>query len=127
MNRRTLLFAMTLVAAASLAPARAVFAENQEPPPLPANQPEPGVRERSPRRPPPLKGQARPPQPRVEAGAQRPYFVWIPGRWQWRDGNFEWIPGVWSEGKPGWRWRPGRWTPEHDAWEFSDGRWVPIE
>jgi hypothetical protein len=68
--------------------------------------------------PPAVRGEVRPPRPSSES-------VWVPGRWEWRDGRHTWVAGHWIPGKPGKIWVPGHWRRLGDGWAWSPGRWQP--
>ncbi|HEY1609986.1 MAG TPA: Tat pathway signal protein [Paraburkholderia sp.] len=120
MTRRNVLRSLTLVAAAWAVSPRLVFARDDRPPPRPANQPHPGVIERSPHRPPPIRTPPRPPRPRARRGMQ---YVWIEGRWRWNGRDYDWVPGMWVAAEQGWYWRSGAWERRGSGWQFSGGRW----
>jgi hypothetical protein len=50
-------------------------------------------------------------------------FIWIPGTWIFRGGQFLWLAGKWVPVHPGWVWIPARyvWTPA--GYVFVDGFW----
>ena len=66
---------------------------------------------------------AAPPPPREERIATRPGFVFVRGRWDWRDGNWIWLAGHWERERARQRWVEGRWELRGDHWEWIDGSW----
>src|SRR5262249_27575836 len=55
-----------------------------------------------------------PPPPREEKWEPRRGFLYVKGRWDWRNGNWEWVPGRWERERAGKRaggargeWRDG--------------------
>ncbi|HEX7840596.1 MAG TPA: hypothetical protein VF469_24120, partial [Kofleriaceae bacterium] len=57
-----------------------------------------------------------PPPPREERFDPRPGFVFIRGRWDWKDGNWAWLPGHWEREHAKQRWIEGRWELRGDHW-----------
>jgi hypothetical protein len=70
-----------------------------------------------------LRPTAAPPPPREERPAPRPGFVFVTGRWDWRDGNWQWSAGHWERERPTQRWNAGRWELRGDHWEWIEGSW----
>ncbi|MDQ3366099.1 MAG: hypothetical protein M3680_11800 [Myxococcota bacterium] len=64
-----------------------------------------------------------PPPPRVERQAPRQGFVWISGRHEWRNGNYEWVSGRWERERANERYVDGRWEYRDQRWMWIDGRW----
>ncbi len=67
---------------------------------------------------------AAPPPPRNESYAPRRGFVWVAGRWDWKDGKWDWVPGHMERERAGRQWRPGRWDRDGDHYRFTAGEWV---
>jgi hypothetical protein len=68
----------------------------------------------------------RPPEPRVEiyGAPPHPHAVWIPGRWDYRGGNWAWVPGHWKKRPRAHAvWVPGRWEPRGRGWVWVPGHW----
>jgi hypothetical protein len=70
-----------------------------------------------------LRPTAAPPPPREERVAPRPGFVFVAGRWDWRDGNWQWSNGHWERERATQRWIAGRWELRGDRWEWIEGSW----
>lgn len=69
-----------------------------------------------PRRPPPAE--------RVESyGSPRAGFIWVRGRWDWRNGQWVWVDGYWERQRRNMVWIPGRWELRGDYYVWVDGRW----
>jgi hypothetical protein len=68
---------------------------------------------------------APPPPPRAEVvPGPRPGWVWDPGHWAWRGGQYAWIPGHWQAVRPGYRWIPGHWVQRGPNWRWVPGHWA---
>ena len=65
-----------------------------------------------------------PPQPREEKFAPRPGFVYIPGRWDWKNKKWEWLPGRWEKERAHKKWRPARWELRDKQYALVEGDWV---
>jgi hypothetical protein len=65
-----------------------------------------------------------PPAPRVETAAARQGFVWITGRWEWRNSKWEWLAGHWERERAGKKWRDGKWDRRGDVYVYVDGTWI---
>jgi hypothetical protein len=65
-----------------------------------------------------------PPPPREElAPAQRHGYVWAPGHWEWRRGDYHWVNGAWLRARHGYHYSPNTWV-EHDGhWHMERGHW----
>ncbi len=51
-------------------------------------------------------------------------YVWVGGRWAYRNNNYEWVPGAWAVPAVGFtRWEPGRWDHDGHGWFYRDGHW----
>jgi hypothetical protein len=70
--------------------------------------------------------QPAPPAPLVEqVPAPREGYVWTPGHFEWRNGQYAWIPGEWMSARPGFAWRSPRWQQQPDgSWLLMAGEWV---
>ena len=68
-----------------------------------------------------------PPPPRVVVvPPPHPGYVWQPGFWTRRGGQWIWVDGYWIVAQPRYRWVPTRWEPLPDGtWQLAPGRWVP--
>jgi hypothetical protein len=68
--------------------------------------------------PPPLD---RPPGPSSQAGSSDSF--WLPGHWEFKDGDYQWRDGFWTKQQSDWIWQPSRyvWTPK--GFVFSSGFW----
>ena len=64
-----------------------------------------------------------PPPVRSETPGARSGYVWITGRWDWRQGNWEWIPGHWERARAQAVWQPGRWELQGNYYIWIEGRW----
>ena len=62
-----------------------------------------------------------PPPPRHEAApGARPGWVWAPGHYEWRGGEYAWIEGNWMRERSGYEYREPRWV------QRADGSWVLV-
>lgn len=65
-----------------------------------------------------------PPPVRVENfGAPRAGYLWVAGRWDWRNGNWAWIDGHWERERANMQWYPGRWELQGNYYVWVEGRW----
>ena len=48
----------------------------------------------------------RPPQPETTPSAPSADATWIPGYWNWANGQYTWVPGRYEAGRVGYRWVP---------------------
>ena len=55
-----------------------------------------------------------PPPPKREAAGKRAGYVWVEGRYDFRDGKYVWLPGHWERAQQGKRYRQGRWDKRGD-------------
>jgi hypothetical protein len=67
-----------------------------------------------------------PPAPREEAFEARPGWVYLKGRWDWRNGEWQWQPGRWEKHHKGKHWREGRWELRDGAYVLVEGDWEDI-
>lgn len=67
-----------------------------------------------------------PPPPQSESipAAPAPDAVWIPGYWNWSNGQYTWVPGRYEAGRVGYRWVPQRWENVNGQWHMTGGAWV---
>ena len=68
-----------------------------------------------------------PPPPREEKFEARKGYLWISGRWDWRDGKWAWQAGRWEREHAGKHWQAGHWDKNGEAFVFTDGVWVDGE
>lgn len=65
-----------------------------------------------------------PPPARVENyGAPRANFLWVAGRWDWRNGSWTWVDGHWERERANMQWFPGRWELQGNYYVWIEGRW----
>lgn len=66
-----------------------------------------------------------PPRREVVVVAPAPGYVWVEGRWEWRERDYAWVPGAWVRPAPGFReWVPGRWERDrHHGYFWIEGHW----
>jgi len=65
-----------------------------------------------------------PPPLREERIVARPGFVWVKGRWDWRNNNWAWVEGRYERERPNFRWNEGRWEQRDGEWVWVEGAWV---
>jgi hypothetical protein len=67
-----------------------------------------------------------PPAPQNETipPAPSPDSTWIPGYWNWSNGQYVWVPGRYEAGRVGYRWVPQRWENVNGQWHMTSGAWV---
>jgi hypothetical protein len=65
-----------------------------------------------------------PPPPRTESAAMKPGFVWVAGRWDWRDDKWAWVDGHYERERAHKKWREARWEQRDGAYALVDGDWV---
>ena len=68
-----------------------------------------------------------PPEPRAENQGNKKGYVWITGRWDWQNANWEWVPGHWERAKAKHHWRSGEWRLDGDVYIWVDGGWEAEE
>ena len=73
--------------------------------------------------------QPAPPAPLSEAvPAPREGYVWAPGHFEWRNGQYAWIGGEWITARPGFAWHAGHWEQRADGnWQFVAGHWIQTD
>jgi len=64
-----------------------------------------------------------PPPPRTESYGTRAGFVWQPGRWDWRGGQYQWVDGHWERERANQAWIAGRWELQGNYYVWIEGRW----
>jgi len=66
-----------------------------------------------------------PPPARHEASpAARPGWVWAPGHYEWRGGEYAWIEGSWMRDREGFEYREPRWVQRADgSWYLVGNNW----
>ena len=65
-----------------------------------------------------------PPPIRVESsGPPRAGFLFVAGRWDWRNGNWAWVPGHWERERANMTWVGGRWELQGNYYVWVEGRW----
>ncbi len=68
-----------------------------------------------------------PPPVRYEVvPAPRPGWVWVPGAWEWRYGQYVWVPGRWIAARGGFAYVPAGWIQWHGGWRWRAGAWAPV-
>ena len=67
--------------------------------------------------PPPAHTETIPPAPSADS-------VWVPGYWNWSNGQYTWVPGRYEAGRVGYRWVPQRWENINGQWHMTGGAWV---
>lgn len=66
-----------------------------------------------------------PPAPReTQRPAPRAGYVWVEGRWQWSNDNWDWVAGHWERARSGYVWQPGSWQLQGGVYVWIDGQWV---
>lgn len=68
-----------------------------------------------------------PPQPQDEQVTPRPGFLWIKGRWDWKNNQWTWVGGRWDRERSGYAWQEGRWERRGSAYHWVEGQWGPGE
>lgn len=68
-----------------------------------------------------------PPPPIFVVPEPRPGYVWQPGYWTLREGQWIWIDGDWIVAQPGYTWSPAHWERLSDGtWRLVPGRWLRL-
>jgi hypothetical protein len=67
-----------------------------------------------------------PPALREEVIAARPGFIFVRGRWDWRNGSWEWLPGHWERAREGKKWREARWELREGRYVLVEGEWFDV-
>jgi hypothetical protein len=67
-----------------------------------------------------------PPSPVYEpTPAPRQGYVWSPGHYEFRNGQYAWIGGTWLSERPGYEWKEATWVRGTDGqWHMTGGTWV---
>lgn len=68
--------------------------------------------------------QSEPPPPRYVQVEQRPGFIWIQGRWDWRGNQWYWLDGHWERQRSRHVYHPGQWQRRNNGYVWVEGRWV---
>jgi hypothetical protein len=66
---------------------------------------------------------APPPARRAENPGSRGGYVWVMGRWDWKNNQWEWIPGHWERARAKKRWRDGDWVLQGNVYVWVEGGW----
>jgi hypothetical protein len=65
-----------------------------------------------------------PPEARQEViPAHRAGYVWAPGYWTRRNGNWFWVRGHWERERHGMYWHPGHWIERDGRYVFVQPTW----
>ncbi len=67
---------------------------------------------------------AAPPAPQVEPAVTKAGHIWVRGRWDWHNGDWQWMPGHWERQRASYTWQEGRWENRGGQWTWIDGAWV---
>lgn len=67
---------------------------------------------------------AAPPAPQPEKIGTRRGFIWVSGRWDWRNGDWAWTAGHWERERAKLTWQEGRWENKGGQWVWVEGSWV---
>jgi hypothetical protein len=71
-----------------------------------------------------IPGPPPPPQQDILVAPQQPGQVWIPGRWEWINGQQQWIPGHWeTPPQPGHIWVEPQFGRRGRGWWYRRGYW----
>ncbi|MBS1123216.1 MAG: hypothetical protein H6Q90_5444, partial [Deltaproteobacteria bacterium] len=65
-----------------------------------------------------------PPPPPNAVGHPGPGQIWIPGFYEFRNGQYVWKNGSLAAFRPNFRFDPGQWSLRGDRYVWTDGRWV---
>jgi WXXGXW repeat (2 copies) len=93
----------------------------------PEPQPQPNVivhDHRQPAAPNPMYPTQAPPPVRAEVPAQQTGYVWIAGRWDWQNAQWQWVPGHYERTRAAMNWTDGRWELGSQGYFiWIEGRW----
>lgn len=67
-----------------------------------------------------------PPPPRNETPTMKAGFVWVSGRWDWKNDQWAWVDGHWERERSGKKWRPAQWQNQSNTWVLVDGDWIDV-
>jgi len=67
--------------------------------------------------------EAEPPPPKNESPGTRAGFIWVSGRWTYKNGDWQWINGHWERERASKRWVPGRWERADGRYRWVEGHW----
>jgi len=71
----------------------------------------------------PANPNAAPPALREEKWEPRNGFVYVRGRWDWRNGEWGWTAGHYEREREHKRWREARWENKGGSWVMVEGGW----
>ncbi|HVK82629.1 MAG TPA: hypothetical protein VM513_00910 [Kofleriaceae bacterium] len=66
---------------------------------------------------------AAPPPARVESQGPRAGYIFVRGRWEWKNGRWDWVAGHWERARSNQVWVDGRWELQGNYYVWVDGRW----
>src|SRR3954468_1920354 len=66
----------------------------------------------------PATPNAAPPPIREEKWEARNGFVYVKGRWDWHNGDWQWLPGHYERERANKRWREASWENRNGSWVF---------
>jgi hypothetical protein len=124
--REAIMFKITLIAAATVlvlagcARTREVIVTTPQPAPA-----QPVIVQQAPAQP-TIVVDVAPPPPQSESVPPTPYSgaAWIPGYWNYANGQHTWVPGRWERPREGHVWIPARWENVNGRWHLMGGAWV---
>ncbi len=66
-----------------------------------------------------------PPAPREQVRVvDRPGYVFVQGRWEWRANQWQWRDGYWQRARgAGYVWRDGYWEHRNNRYHWIEGHW----
>jgi WXXGXW repeat (2 copies) len=64
-----------------------------------------------------------PPEVIVERPGPRPGYVWVGGRYEWRERRYVWHHGHYARERHGWAWHEGGWERRGDYYRWHRGGW----
>jgi hypothetical protein len=78
---------------------------------------------------PAVVAQSAPPAPIYESvPSPREGYIWAPGHYEWRGGQYTWIQGGWLNSRPGYAWQAAHWEQRSDgSWVLVQGNWVQTD